>query len=74
MAERDGIGDTQAHNPESASPSACNGYKIGIRRVGNAVEITLTSASDYASMELYDSLIQSAKNGWLRLEINIPRP
>ncbi len=50
------------------------GYKIGIRRDGHAVEITLTAGDDYASIELYDSLVQSAKAGSLRLEISIARP
>ena len=44
-----------------------------IRRVGQAVEITLTSGSDYASIELYDNLVQSVRNGHLRLELKLPR-
>jgi len=57
----------------AASHAVAGGYKIAIRRTGQSVEITLTSNSDYASMELYDSLIQSVKGGRLHLEINLPR-
>jgi len=38
------------------------------------VEITLTAGNDYASMELYDSLLKSMKSGHLRFEIDLARP
>ncbi len=63
-------------NPASgtASQAAANGYRIALRRVGRSVEITLTAGNDYASMELYDSLLKSMKSGHLRFEIDLARP
>lgn len=72
----DGI-ETRPEHPglPSAAPQAvAGGYTIGIRRTGAAVTITLTSSSEYAGMELYDSLVQSAERGSLRLELKLPRP
>lgn len=77
MAQQDGEEGRRAEPVQArdiASPTAAYGYKIAIRRNGTSVEITLTSANDYASMQLYDSLIQSAKNGCLRLEVSLARP
>lgn len=59
--------------PSVAPQAVAGGYTIGIRRSGVSVEITLTSASEYASMELYDSLVRSAEGGLLRLELKLPR-
>ena len=79
MARQDGDDGTETR-PEhpglsSAAPLAvAGGYSIGIRRTGAAVTITLTSSSEYASMELYDSLVQSVERGFLRLELKLPRP
>jgi len=47
------------------------GYKVAIRRTGPSVEITLTAGNEYASIELYDSLIQSINKGSLRLELKL---
>ncbi len=71
--DQDGNRAEPAQVSDAASHAVAGGYKIAIRRTGQSVEITLTSASEYASMELYDSLIQSVKGGRLHLEINIPR-
>ncbi len=62
----------QAVNEVPAAKAS--GYKIAIRRNGPVVDITLTAGDDYSGMELYDSLVQSAKNGCLRLEISLPNP
>lgn len=59
---------------EAAAQAPANGYSIAVRRNGPAVEITLTAGNDYASMELYDSLIRSIKAGHLRFEIDVARP
>jgi hypothetical protein len=77
MAQQDGdngpgIGPAQV--TDTTSQAAASGYKVAIRRNGQAVEITLTAADDYASMELYDSLVQSTKKGRLCLEINLGHP
>lgn len=67
----DGIGTRPAppQVPDTASQAVAGGYKIAIRRSGPSVEITLTSSSEYASIELYDSLVQSVSRGSLRLEL-----
>lgn len=62
---------TQTAN--AATPVPANGYSIALRRHGPSVEITLTASNDYASMELYDSLIRSIKAGHLRFEIDVAR-
>lgn len=70
----DGIETPPEHpRPPSAVQAAAGGYTIGIRRTGAAVTITLTTGSEYASMELYDRLVQSAESGCLRLELKLPR-
>ena len=71
MAQQDGKAGSGI-SPR-ASQAAAGGYGVAIRRVGPAVEITLTSGSEYDSIELYDSLIQSVERGYLRLELNLPR-
>lgn len=63
-----GPGSLQASN--TASQAVAGGYGITLRRTGQSVEITLTSTNEYASIELYDSLIQSLKKGSLRIELN----
>jgi len=79
MARQNGDDGIETHpehpGPHSTAPQAvAGGYTIGIRRTGAAVTITLTSSSEYASMELYDSLVQSVEQGSLRLELKLPRP
>lgn len=69
-----GISPEPSRVPDAGPQVVAGGYKIGIRRTGPAVEITLTSGSEYASIELYDSLVQSLERGSLRLELNLPRP
>lgn len=79
MARQDGDDGIETHPEHSGLPSAApsaavGGYAIGIRRTGAAVTITLTSSSEYAGIELYDSLVQSVERGLLRLELKVPRP
>ena len=59
-------------NPDPRA--AAGGYKVAIRRTGQSVEITLTSGTEYDSIELYDSLVQAVERGLLRLELKLPRP
>ena len=68
-----GAGPDPSQAPDAAPHEVAGGYGVTIRRVGHAVEIVLTSSSEYASIELYDSLVQSAKKGRLQLELNLPR-
>ncbi len=59
--------------PDRVSPALTEGYRVAIRRSGQAVEITLAAGNEYASVELYDSLVQSMKNGSLRLNVKFAR-
>ena len=79
MARQDGDDGIETHPqhprpPNAVAPPVAGGYTVGIRRTGAAVTITLTSSSEYAGMELYDSLVQSVERGSLRLELKLPRP
>lgn len=66
------IGAKPVQAPGGPSHAVADGYKVAIRRTGCAVEITLTSSDEYAGIELYDRLMQSVKNGSLRLEVKFP--
>ena len=70
----DGAGPAAPEAAKSgATPqAAASGYKVAVRRSGPAVTITLTSGSEYASIELYDNLIQSLKRGSLSLKLDFP--
>ena len=75
MAQHDGERNgpaRPAQAPSAAPQAAANGYRVGLRRNGPLVEITLTASNDYAGMALYDSLLQSIKSGHLRFEIDLP--
>jgi hypothetical protein len=73
--DRAGSGIDPAHpQVQGAAPqSLAGGCKVSVRRTGQAVVITLTSSSEYASIELYDSLVQSVERGCLRLELQTAR-
>lgn len=58
---------------DRASQPLTGGYTVAIRRIGPAVEITLTANNEYSGMELYDRLVQSLKNGSLHLELGRPK-
>jgi hypothetical protein len=65
------IGSESPRIPNTTPQATASGYQVAIRRTGQAVEITLTSNNEYASIELYDSLVQSVRKGFLRLELKI---
>jgi len=74
MAQHDGKSRDSfepARTSDTTPPAATGGCKVGLRRTGHSVEITLTSSNEYASIELYDSLLQAVKNGSLRLEVKL---
>ena len=75
MTQRDieSNGPAQPTPASSPAPQAGAGYRVALRRNGPAVEITLTASNDYASMELYDRLLQSVKSGHLRFELTLAR-
>ena len=58
--------DPTANRP-AVVPSS--GYSIAIRREGGRVHITLTSAAEYAAIELYDTLVKAAEAGSIRLDL-----
>ncbi len=64
-----GIDPTSPQAPGAAPQDLAGGYRISVGRTGQVVVITLTSSSEYASIELYDSLVQSVERGSLRLEL-----
>ena len=70
----DGIGPELSQVSKTVPQAVAGGYQVAVRRTGQAVEITLTSSNEYASIELYDSLVQSLRNGSLRLELNFRPP
>lgn len=71
---RNGISAGASQVSETVPQAVAGGYQVAIRRTGQAVEITLTSSNEYASIELYDSLVQSLRKGSLRLELNFRPP
>ena len=74
MTQHDGERPGPARPTQAAGPAPqAAGYRITLRRNGPAVEITLTASSDYAGMELYDTLLQSVKSGRLRFELALAR-
>lgn len=69
-----GIGPKPSQISDATVRAVAGGYKIAIQRTGQAVQITLTSSDEYASIELYDNLVQSVRKGSLRLELKSSRP
>jgi hypothetical protein len=58
-------------NDENLPDRPSNKYTISLRRSGPKVEIELLFESDYASMEFYDSLLQSVGSGVLKFELKL---
>ncbi len=73
MIHRDSeAGNGAAPEPTQAprlAPAAIGGFEVSVRRTGRVVEIALASSSDYAAIELYDTLVRSVQRGSLRLEL-----
>ncbi len=68
-----GLDPARPQGPGAALQDLAGGCKVSVGRTGQAVVITLTSSSEYASIELYDSLIQSVERGSLRLDLKTAR-
>ncbi len=49
--------------------AATRGHGLGIQRIGCAVQVTVTAANEYLAIELYDRLIQAARDGSVRLDL-----
>jgi hypothetical protein len=68
MPRRDDQQGSQGADNDSPGATSKK-YRISLRRDGPKVEIELLFASDYASMEFYDSLVRSVGNGVLQFEL-----
>jgi len=51
------------------SDSGFRGMKIGIKRLGNSVQISLQCDSDYQAIELYERLVQGAQRGQVSIDL-----
>jgi hypothetical protein len=49
--------------------SDAHGIKIGIRRLGSGVQMSLHCAGDYQAIELYDRLVESARKGKVTIDL-----
>jgi len=70
----DGIKREPLQIPDAAVRAVEGGCKVAVHRTGQVMQITLTSSDEYASIKLYDSLVQSVRKGSLRLELKAPAP
>ncbi len=66
-----GVLQPSENSDAARNGSPAGGVQIGVRRDGCLVQISLTSGSEYSSIELYDHLVQSIKKGALRLDIGL---
>ena len=57
--------------PTVGGGTPTGGVQISVKRDGCMVQVSLTSGSEYLSIELYDNLVQSMKKGALRLDIGL---
>jgi heme oxygenase len=55
--------DTALQPGGEGAPGLRGGMRIGIKRLGNSVQINLQCDGDYQAMELYDRLVQGAHKG-----------
>jgi hypothetical protein len=53
---------------ENGAPNV-GGMGIGIRRIGNSVQIRLECGGDYQAIELYERLVESAESGTVVIEM-----
>jgi hypothetical protein len=55
--------------PGSEGTAGLSGMKIGIKRFGNSVQISLQCDGDYQAIELYDRLVAAAKRGEVTIDL-----
>jgi len=65
----DGIDPLPSDDSNALPKLNPGGYKVGITRRGNKVQIEFTSNTEYASIELYDSLEKSLRAGALNIKL-----
>ena len=55
--------------PTGETGSRPVGMKIGIKRFGSSVQISLQCDGDYQAIELYDRMVKSAENGQVKIDL-----
>ncbi len=61
--------DTAVQRGGEGVPGLRGGMRIGIKRLGNSVQINLQCDGDYQAMELYDRLVQGAQKGEVTIDL-----
>ena len=56
-------------NSEGESATGLAGMKIGIKRLGSSVQISLQCGGDYHAIELYDRLVDAARRGTVTIDL-----
>jgi hypothetical protein len=49
--------------------SGVGGVSLGIKRINSNVEMTLGCHDEYAAIEVYERLIEAAKDGLLKIDL-----
>ena len=55
--------------PTGKTESDHPGIKIGIKRFGSNVQISLQCDGDYQAIELYDRMVKAAENGQVKIDL-----
>jgi hypothetical protein len=65
--------DQPSPHADSQVPQVASGFGITIHRDGCKVQVTLTAQNEYDSIELFDSLVEGARQGSISLGATIAR-
>jgi hypothetical protein len=57
--------------PASKGDPSPQSSKIGIKRLGGSVQISLHCGDEYQAMEVYERLVAAAQGGKVLLELNV---
>jgi hypothetical protein len=57
--------------PDGEGASSLLGMKIGIKRFGGSVQISLECDGDYQAIELYDRLVEAAERGKITIDLKL---
>ena len=55
--------------PHGEGASDLLGMRIGIKRLGSTVQISLQCEGDYQAIELYDRLVEAAQKGKVTIDL-----
>jgi hypothetical protein len=58
-------------NHGGVEASGLTGVKVGIKRFGNSVQLTLQCSGDYHAIEVYDRVVEGAQNGKVTIDLNL---